>query len=304
MKSILIIILFVICNIESKSQITYFKYLDYSVQIRQETGGFIPGIGGYSYAINYYFNGDTLINGKWYYKQYANYNTYYNCGPFPINKSYIREDNAGKFYEYSLSTSSETVIFDNAQYLPLAIGNAIPNAYGGGCNVTSIDSILLGSVYLRKWTSSASNTITNCNYIVEGIGVIGSICSLSYESSISTTCYKKQNNVINLCVGSSTNCNWVNVSVKEIDSDNTLFKLFPNPTQSILYFESSKDPFIHYQILNNIGQIVREDKTILNNNGITIDIVDLPIGVYLFKTFNTNINSNLSVNNKKFIISR
>lgn len=75
-------------------------------------------------------------------------------------------------------------------------------------------------------------------------------------------------------------------------------KLFPNPANDILNIELDifKEEAVQLKILNNLGQIVREEE--LTNN--SINIKDLPNGIYFI-----NLKSNKpGTVNKRFIINR
>ena len=63
--------------------------------------------------------------------------------------------------------------------------------------------------------------------------------------------------------------------------------LFPNPTDGIVTFSIDEvENDMRYQVVNLQGQVVKASNLIQGNN--TIDLSDLPTGMYQFTVFNTN----------------
>ncbi|MBC7694020.1 MAG: T9SS type A sorting domain-containing protein [Burkholderiales bacterium] len=113
----------------------------------------------------------------------------------------------------------------------------------------------------------------------------------------------------NVCLGSytitATNFGCPSVFIDTLsrptyirESDNYIkITLFPNPTNGIIKINTNND---HYKlaVINTIGMIVSE--TIINNSDrVTIDISDLPKGIYIFQFKNK---SNQVVTHKKIIL--
>ena len=87
--------------------------------------------------------------------------------------------------------------------------------------------------------------------------------------------------------------------------DEVRINTFPNPTQDELSisfnFEDAEIQSGKVQILNNIGQIIREEEISFKNKNATINTNDLPNGVYFLNLKNKNSLINSS---KRFIISK
>jgi adenine C2-methylase RlmN of 23S rRNA A2503 and tRNA A37 len=75
------------------------------------------------------------------------------------------------------------------------------------------------------------------------------------------------------------------------DNSNSLFKLYPNPSQNDVTISiSNSSSEIKYQIIDYSGKIVREN-LIQNSKEFTIDISDLAKGLYLIKLKNDENNA-------------
>ncbi|MBA3683302.1 MAG: T9SS type A sorting domain-containing protein, partial [Bacteroidetes bacterium] len=253
---------------------------------------------------SFYINGDTLINGNRYYKQ-QKITVSTLPWPTPSGPSYIREDPTLKQYLYNPQTNTETVQYDWNQYLSLSVGSPFPST---SCTVTAIDSVLLGTRYLKRWHGpNSSGTSTNVatpapSFIVEGIGEItDNICVTAIHSSYRVNCFLKQNNLLNFNL--SSNCSNLNANgiSENIINEKGLF-IFPNPAtdQLNLSFDAEGANLEKICIYNAIGQLVREEDINLKNKTGIINITDLPNGVYLL-----NLKSDKSGNvSKRFVIAR
>ncbi len=290
-------------------QITYFNYLDYSVKYKQ-VDNISNLVFTYTNIQNGYISGDTAINGKQYYKQYI-----ITTSSIPSNNSsvikFIREDANLKFYNYNPANSVESIEYDWSQYLPLTVGALFPSTPTSinNCSVTAIDSILLGTRYLKRWhgplSSGASTNVATPgpSFIVEGIGLItgGNICFAPLHSAFILSCYSKQNSVLSFSVNG--NCAGVNaLGINESIKSNNNFMLFPNPAKDnlniTLNFDLEKE-FTKIQILNNLGQLIREEEILFKNRNAIIKVNDLPNGIYIL-----NIKYLDSIINKKIVIAK
>ena len=69
-------------------------------------------------------------------------------------------------------------------------------------------------------------------------------------------------------------------------------EIYPNPTSSLIHLKSQNSPIIKIEIFNSLGQSIKR----IRNNFETLDISDLPNGIYILK-FDTE----LGMVNKKII---
>lgn len=89
------------------------------------------------------------------------------------------------------------------------------------------------------------------------------------------------------------------VGLSELEYVSNNISIFPNPATDILNIEfnlENKEMFSKIRILNNLGQLIREEE--LKNNSITIK--DLPNGVYLLNFYGDKVGSV----NKRFVVAR
>jgi len=289
------------------SQITYFNYLDYTVKRTAEGFG-STGIGTYTVTESFYINGDTLINGKYYYKQQkiAASNL-----PWPVaaGPSYIREDATLKQYLYNPQTNTETVQYDWNQYLQLNVGSVFPNASVASCTVTAIDSVLLGTRYLKRWhgiysSGPSTNVATPApSFIVEGIGEISdNICTQAIHSSYRVNCYLKQNNLLNFNLNSTCSNIHPNTVYENIINKQDLF-IFPNPaTDKLNILVENVTGLKQVLIYNSTGQIIKEEEVLFKNNTTTVNTSDVPTGIYTLQISDLPNTSKTKIINKRFVI--
>jgi hypothetical protein len=93
----------------------------------------------------------------------------------------------------------------------------------------------------------------------------------------------------------------VGLNQQEIIKNN--FNLFPIPAKDELNIGFNFDldnEFTKIEILNNLGQIIREEEIVFKNKGASVKTNDLPNGVYLLNLKSAN---SLSVS-KRFVIAR
>ncbi|MBA2614037.1 MAG: T9SS type A sorting domain-containing protein [Bacteroidetes bacterium] len=99
--------------------------------------------------------------------------------------------------------------------------------------------------------------------------------------------------------------NLITEAVENTNSKKELV-LFPNPSSDILNIDfDPNDKYTKAQVINSLGQIVKEDVIELELKKYSIDIKDLPEGVYLLNLKSLGSTSPTTVNiNKRFVIAR
>jgi PKD repeat protein len=202
MKKIIIICLLFL-SFGVKAQMTYFNYLDSTVVWNNYSSGF-NGIGVDTYYSTVYFDGDTLLNNHYYYKQYTLTLDSSNSG-FGVTVTtqlsgpvFIREDSSLKFWQYY--NGADHLSIDWTVVTNLQVGDTFPVA-GANCPVNIIDSLFLLGRYLKQYHSSLT---FSPNSVLEGIGQIGPLCALGVEGNGFTACFKKQNSTLQF---SAIDCN-------------------------------------------------------------------------------------------------
>lgn len=283
MKSLSILVFLLLSSIGLKSQVTYFNYLDYTAEWRVYGEGW-TGFYSFNSYMTYYFDGDTLINGKSYYKQYitrvdSNFQSplnvvYINGGPL-----FIREDSTQKFYQYDPNSNTEWISADWQQMLSLQVGDTFPlsNAH---CPVALIDSMALGSRYLKHYHDNSPFTP---NGALEGVGFLTTICGNGVEASSYTACFKKQN--------ISLQFSWQDCSsFPEPQRHNTLFtgdqgvkqniELFPIPASGSFYVRCKTCKGGILDICDMRGNRIISKKLLNDIEPINEDLED---GIYFFR---------------------
>jgi hypothetical protein len=93
------------------------------------------------------------------------------------------------------------------------------------------------------------------------------------------------------------------VGLEELRLNKDLFTVYPNPTNGILNISFKVDfekEFTTIEILNNLGQVIREEEILFKNKNAAIKTSELPSGVYLL-----NLKSvNSQTVSKRFVIAR
>ena len=179
-----------------------------------------------------------------------------------------------KVFFYYASANSECLLYD--------FGLTVGDSLGGGCFgfspctiVTSIDSILVGSNYRKKFNlSSASYSI------IEGIGstsgLLEPLCPFEYSGTL--ICFTQNGQT--LFPDTTTSCEII-THINEIKYLSA-FTIFPNPFYTFTTLQVSIE-FVNSEVIiyDTYGKIVKQqmihDKTvIINRNG-------LGNGIYFFK---------------------
>lgn len=83
--------------------------------------------------------------------------------------------------------------------------------------------------------------------------------------------------------------NAINVLTATNDlADGALLSIYPNPTNSILTISSEKGPLSKITLLNTLGQATMSIQN-TNNTSITLDVGDIPEGIYFLKVDNYSL---------------
>lgn len=156
----------------------------------QQAGG--DGINDYYSRLTFYLDGDTLLNGLLYYKVYHTRwdSTVHEMFPAPPtvqtsgpNYTYaLREDSLDRFWKGHTAPAAPELLTD----FRLAVGDTLP----ARCVVDSISTLFYNSVPLKRWWTTYSMWLHRGG-VVEGVGDLGFVCSLGFESNTWTVCYSK-----------------------------------------------------------------------------------------------------------------
>ena len=255
--------------------------------------------------------GDTIVGSFTYHKimSYVKYYAFPYCGypPSMYTPSYFnyyigafREDTAiRKVYFLPLDSISDTLLYD----FNLNIGDTLPTTYTNNDHndinspviniVTSIDSVLIGNEYHKRFEISALNWggyFGPYVYLIEGIGSsFGLLGWLRPDPEVpigsNLLCFKQ--NGLTVFPDSSYQCDIVSsIDENEIKSE-PIIQIFPNPfsESTTIEFENKNSENYSLEIYNNLGQKVRMISNIRNNK-IIIERGNFNSGIYFFQLKN------------------
>ena len=224
--------------------------------------------------------GDTLISGQIYHKLSTPYVVQYyhinGCGgEGPGYRGAIRQDKAIKkvFIVQPLDTL-EKLLYD----FNMNVGDTVKGVVESGAlikdTVQSIDSVLVGSSYRKRWN------ITYGISFVEGIGSEFGLVEYSKNGIIGTfpfygiTCFSQ--NGVTLYPYYSTNCQLI-TSINSVDKNSNEIKIYPNPSNGS--FTADFDQSIKSIWLTDLlGNIIVKHET---NNQTKFNIDNLSSGTYI-----------------------
>lgn len=176
---------------------------------------------------------------------------------------------AGPYYD-----TSEIVLYDFS-YL---IGDTIKTAiHFYNCTVTSSDSLLVGSVYHKRW-------ITNCGAITEGIGHRWGLYNLGNGQNIcSLTCFNRAGYGSYSPAG--TSCFYIHKmgTPTGIATTQSAERITVSPNPFIDEIKINTDTPVELSVYNSLGQVVLSDRL---KSCKTINASSLPPGTYFVELVN------------------
>jgi hypothetical protein len=267
-------------------------------------------INGYD-NFNFIMRGDTILKGKSYKKIYIYENNYF-IGNSHIYCGGLREDSLKQIFffpfninffigstQYNFPTdTSEQLLYT---FHNLSVGMTLPiNTGAGTIKVVSIDSVLVGTIYHKRYGMSYSTGLGVNDSWIEGIGsnedMLSPFASAGFDSELFTLCYEdSMTYIINPAFGTDSCHYYENTSgINSGVLPPYYLTIFPNPATESLTIESQQKAFI--DILNIEGQSIKT----INDAGtsITVDLRSLSSGVYILKA-----TTDKGVVIKKFIIA-
>jgi hypothetical protein len=245
-------------------------------------------------------SGDTSINSKTYHKlatPFVESSTVGDCIDMQVGyKGAIRQDTAlRKVFYVPPTATSEQLLYDFNMLVGDTVKGFIENTPYPPDIVLSVDSVLVGSNYHKRWKINNNYPI----YIIEGIGSDYGLIQKSPSNNTDfpyyiLNCFNQNGQT--LYPGTSTNCQLI-TSIITIDNTSSQIKVFPNPSNGsfTVDFDNLKN-VKEIRILDLLGKIVFQ-KSINKQSKINID--NLPSGVYIL----TVIDNENKMTNKKIISS-
>lgn len=260
------------------------------------TGG---GFADYYYSIT--IKGDTIINSQSYHKlnsPYAQSFSVGNCGGVLIGyNGAFREDTANrKVYYVPIANSTEQLLYDFNLQVGDTVKGYLQSFLSPYDTVQSIDSILIGNSYRKRWNINTCYDI----HLIEGIGSTYGLyqnspgCYTDFANYY-LTCF--QQNSLTLYPDTLTNCQLITYS-KNLSLENSLTKIFPNP------FHSSCEILVPYEFENSEWKIFNSQGTLLyketksKNKSFRLNRDNLNNGIYFLQLVNSKGQSTI----EKFVV--
>lgn len=304
MKKYLLLLTFIILTFKSANSQTnvYHPFPDSSV-MWTGTYWYVSQGSGYCTVhndYNLYISGDTTIGNYSYHKLYSNRHNYANCPPpgdyhYGIYSGVLRQDIANKKI-YSIQNDADTLVYDFnlnlGDTLPVtSLNDAIWNNY-----ITSIDSVLVGNQYRKRfWISCNTFNGNYNNYValIEGVGSTFGVFApikpneimLDFSDGYELWCMSLNNQDV-WPDTQNTNCDLI-LTIENNITDNKIF-ISKNPFSSETTLNSVyilKNAIL--TLSNSLGQEVKRIKNICGQT-ITLSRDNLSGGLYFFSLTQDN----------------
>jgi len=285
MKKLLLILTAIIGSIIVQGQTSvYHPFPDSNAvwNYRFQMNCFANGNADETYSIM--LTSDTLINNVTYRKltiPYVQSMSTGTCGGYTSGyKGAIRQDSSTKtVYIVPPSNNTEQLLYDFTLQVGDTVSGYIENSIGSLDTVQSIDSILVGNTYRKRWE------INNCYgiYLIEGIGSTYGLIEPSPGcvtdlADYSLTCFNQENQT--LLPDTNTSCLLIS-SLYSLKKPIIDVSFYPNPFANQTTIKTNKN-------LKNASLIIKnyQGQTVLlleNINGKTVMLNrnGLSTGIYL-----------------------
>lgn len=286
MKKLLFLISALITLSSLAQQPVYFPFPESNAQwnIHMLQMGWPPYENNYSIIIA----GDTLLNGLIYKKLMIVNPAWY--------KGAIRQDTINKkVFIIPPTAVTEELLYDFTMQVGDTVKGYIENLLNPKDIVQTIDTVLVGNDYRRRWKINSGYSI----YFIEGIGstyglVEHSPGTMVDAADFSISCFRQ--NSITIYPDTITSCGLI-TSVQPIEIQNDQLSIYPNPSKGSFSIEFDKSLNIkEIRLTDLLGRIVFQQQT---DNRTKIEITNLQNDIYIL----TIIDKDNLLINKKIISS-
>jgi hypothetical protein len=299
MKKLLLIIILVFVTLFSNGQTSvYHPFPDSDAVWNIQLSMYCSPIYSYGEQYSITITGDTLINSRTYHKLtipnvVKSYNTTY-CGNTTSGyRGAIRQDIANKkVFFVRPSDNLERLLYD----FNMQVGDTVPwfEHIIKPDIVQSIDSVLVGGSYRKRWNINEQYRIS----FIEGIGSTYGLIKQSpgsgfigYFPDLSITCYSQ--NGITLYPNSSADCQLITY-VNSPDKIADQVKIFPNPSNGFLTIGFDNADIKEIRLTDLFGKTIFQQK---KDNQAKIYIDNLKSGTYIL----TIIDKDNKITNRKIV---
>ncbi len=285
----LVLFLLLLSGLSSKSQTSFYHPFPdsnavWNMSVYLGGGCFFPFV-NLSEDYSYILSGDTIINTITYHKINIPFVQFDSCSIHTSGyKGSIRQDTIVKkvYYIYPNDTS-EQLLYDFNLQIGDTIEGIIKSLVPPHDTVISIDSILIGTSYRKRWFINPFYSV----YIIEGIGSTYGLIEPSPGlgatdfADCSIVCFSQNGQT--LYPDTTTSCEVI-LDVKNISENNFSVSVSPNPFHSSATFMIKGDRVIRnveLKIYNVFGEYVSTKK--INGESAIIDRKNLADGIYFYQ---------------------
>jgi hypothetical protein len=238
-------------------------------------------LGGAFEYYSYYISGDTSINNEMYHKLSTPFVSVWNMETclqqhFTGYKGAFRQDIPNKkVYFVPPLSSTEYLLYD----FNMEPGDTVPGylTYNSGDTVVSMDSILVGDNYRKRWFTNYENDI----YYIEGIGSTYGLLEFSPGFILDAPSYTldcMMQNEQTIYPDPDTPCQLI-TSVDNSEDLKDLFKVYPNPVRDLLYIDHASGS--HVQLFSITGLLISESE--LTSGHSELSLKGIPEGIYYLR---------------------
>lgn len=234
-----------------------------------------------------FFNGDTVIGLNIYKKIFASGCTHLvtsgGCESYYSNvyQGALRQDTSLRkvFFVFPLSFV-DTLLYD----FNLSIGDTLPITfinYSPDVFITSIDSVLMGSDYRKRFMLSIQRDWGVYGSLIEGIGSTYGLLNPMipwFEAGSYLRCFTLNNQT--LYQDPAWSC-IIDVGINEAANNNSV-NISPNPAQNSITITNNQTKELSLTIFSSIGEVVIRT-ALMKDAAITVNLSTLPSGIYLVK---------------------
>jgi hypothetical protein len=241
---------------------------------------------GYSNTFSITISGDTTISGQNYHKLtrpfYTHFSNSTTCSggeAIGYRGAYREETLNKKVYFVQPSNSSEMLLYDFNLQVGDTIRGCIESPAVQKDTVISIDSVLVGSSYRKRWKINDEYNI----YFIEGLGSTYGLIEPSPNGligifgNVSLLCFKE--NGQSLYPNASSHCELI-TSLNAIDQIEDQINIFPNPSAGNVTLDFGKATIKEIQLSDILGNVILQRDVNAQSN---FKIDELKSGIYILK---------------------
>lgn len=307
MKKILLL-LFTITSLSAKAQTNVYHPFPDSAAMWNINNSYMCWLSPYNMVYQDYsiiMPGDTIIGSETYHKLVIPVlqTIHSSCAPgttyLNIYKGAIREDTAArKVFIVPPAANTEELLYDFTMQVGDTVRGYIESQQQFNPDIVlSIDSVLVGNNYRKRWNIDNQYSIS----FIEGIGSTYGLVEYSFSSAtdqlmISISCF--QQNGQTLYPDTLSNCLQIGILFDGINSDDTdsdLLSVFPNPSEGSANLDFRKSTGGEIVLTDLSGRIILQQR-IANQSRFSIE--NLESGTYMLTVLDEK---NKTVSRKKII---